>query len=193
MAYTTVADLKTYMGGISGSGDDTLLGDLIDQAKAIIDSKYNRTFEAAADSTRYFHAVEDVDGYTLLIDEDLCAITSITNGDGTTVSSSDYTVVPKNDPPWFEIRLKLSADTAWTYSTTPEDAISVVGKWAYSTTPPDDIVFLCLRMASWMYRARKGEYDRAQVSPTGQMLLPSKLVNEIEALRPKYARKALAR
>ena len=48
---------------------------------------------------------------------------TITNGDGTVITSTDYTTVPRNETPWYEIRLRRFSDYVWEYEDEPEDAI----------------------------------------------------------------------
>src|SRR3990167_11453039 len=96
--YATVAELKSYK-NITTTGDDTLLQDLLDDAQDILERAYQRLFEASADSTHYFDPTRDVRGRTLYFDDDLAAVTSITNGDGTVVTSSQYVLEPRNGTP----------------------------------------------------------------------------------------------
>lgn len=196
MAYTDVATLKAYMGGFddASSDDDALLSDIIDRVQAAIERHCHRTFEASADTTRYRDAVADVgDGCdeerrTLYLDTDLCAITSITNGDGTTVAASEYITLPTNRTPFYAIRLKQASSVAWTYSTSPENAIAIVGKHAWSTTAPDDIVHWTLRLAAWTYKQvdnYDGGTDRPMVSPDGVLRLPMAWPKDVlEGLKP---------
>lgn len=201
MAYATVAQLKTYMGGFEDADAalDTHLTNLIARVQAAIDRYCHRSFEASADSTRYFDAVKDVghgDGSvddaeamrTLYLDEDLCAITSITNGDGATIASSKYITLPVNRTPWYAIRLRIDSDVAWTYDTTPEKAIAIVGKWSYSTAAPDDVVHVTLRLTAWIYKQVENYQpglDRPVVSPDGVMLLPANWPADVlAALQP---------
>ena len=158
MAYTTAALVKTYL-SISGSGDDTLIGDIVTRSQKIIDAYCRRTFEASGDTTRYFDPTIDVVGRTLLLDADLCAITTLTNGDGNVVSSGNYVKEPRNSTPYRALTLKSSATISWTYSTTPENSISILGKWAYSTAAPDDIVHATIRLASYLYRQKDNVRD----------------------------------
>lgn len=189
MAYATAAQLKTYL-GITSSGDDSLLSDLIDRAQAIIEQYTRRTFEAAADSTRYFDAAEDVDGATLLLDEDLCAITSIINGDGVAVASGEYVTEPRNETPYYAIRLLSSSNKAWEYTDDgdPENAISITGRWAYSTTPPNDIVHATIRLAAFLYRQKESnaDIDRPITTADGGMILPSAIPADVRALLDRY-------
>jgi hypothetical protein len=150
MAYSTTADVKTYL-GVTGSGDDTLIGTLVTAAQSAIDAYFRRTFEAS-DSTRYFDPTVDVRGRTLLLVADLCAITSVTNGNGNAVTL--YVTEPRNTTPYYALTIKSNAAENWTYSTTPENSIAVVGKWAYSATAPASIAHLCKWMAAAMYRGK---------------------------------------
>lgn len=186
--YTTTALLKTYL-GITGSNDDTLLGTLIDRAQAMIDSHCHRTFEASANTSRTFDAGRDVNGAVLYLDYDLCSINSITNGDGTTVTTSQYTTEPRNETPYYAIRLLSSAGIAWTYSTDPEDAITISGKWAYSENAPNDIVHVALRLAGYLYRQRDNaaDLDRAVIAGNAT-ILPAQLPSDIKAILAPYWR-----
>ena len=60
MAYTTTAIAKVYL-GLTSAADDTLIGTLIVRAQAMIDSYCHRTFEASADTTKYFDMRADTD------------------------------------------------------------------------------------------------------------------------------------
>jgi len=182
--YTDTTTLKRYL-GISGTADDTLLTELITRAQAIIDRWTGRTFEAATDTTRRFDAT-DPSGGALFFGADLCAITSIVNGDGTTLALTDYVTLPRNTTPYYGIALKRLGGVLWTYTTDPENAIAVTGKWAYSTTAPADIAGACVRLAAYMYRQKDnaGELDRAIVAGNAT-ILPGQIPNDVMlTLRP---------
>jgi len=117
MAYATAADLRAYIGA-TATTDDTQLGNAVTRAQTEIERQTHRVFEAAADTTRYYTPLyrrevlgdlED-DGRTLWLGADLCALTSITNGNGTAVSLSDVVTIDINVKPWYAIRLKDSAN-----------------------------------------------------------------------------------
>ena len=113
MAYATIQQVKQYL-GISATTDDALIKGLADRAQAVIDAYCHRTFEAGTDTTRTLDAVDDVDGDTLWLDEDLCAITSVTNGDSTTVTTSQYVTEPRNDTPYYARRMRSDSYVVWT-------------------------------------------------------------------------------
>lgn len=188
MAYTTAALVKTYL-GVSETTDDTLLGTLITASQAMIDAYCRQTFEASTDSTRYFDPTRDVEGRTLRLDYPLCAITSVTNGDSSAVTSGQYVKEPRNGSPWYALTLKADAAIAWTYSSAPENAITIVGKWAYSTSAPNDIAQIAIRLSAYLYRQRtnSSDLDRAVMGASG-ILLPAALPKDIETLLRPYRR-----
>lgn len=164
MAYATLDDLKAVL-GITASTDDALLARYLMQAQATIDRHCRRTFEASADATRTFDAVADVEGRRLWLDDDLYQITSITNGDGVAVSASSYVTAPRRVAPYYALDLKANSTISWTYTDTPEGAISIVGRWAYSLTAPADIEGATLMLASFYYNRRGTEgYAAVEVS-----------------------------
>ena len=188
--YCTAADLKTYLGIASANtDDDTLLTALISSAQAIIDTATGRTFEAAADTTRYFDAVHDVDGYELIFDADICAITTVTNGDSEAVASNEYTTKPRNETPYYAIRLLDSAQKSWTYTTDSEGAISVEGKWAYSESAPANIVHATKRLAAYLYRQKDNANDLDRALVVGNAtVLPSNLPSDVMTIIRPYIR-----
>jgi len=188
MAYTTTAALKTYL-GISDATDDALLATLIGAAQATIDAQTGRTFEAASDTVRKFDAVDDVQGRTLYFDSDCAAVTSITNGDGTTLTAGQYTTEPRRSAPYYAVTLLSSFDGGWTWGAAPENAIQVTGKWAYSATPPADIVQVCTRLAAFYYRQKDnmGEADRSIIA-NGATVLPVSIPSDVRALLAPYRR-----
>lgn len=174
MAWITASDVKTYL-NISSGTDDALLASLIVAAQSLLERTTGRTFEASVDTTRYFDAVEDVDGRTLYVWDDLCAITSVVNGDGVAVNASQYLTEPRHAPPYYALRLKIATGLTWTYTDSPENAIAITGRWGYAQTCPPDVRQACLDLVVYWYRRRGGDggaLDRPQVSPSGVTLFP---------------------
>lgn len=189
MAYITLAELKQYL-SIDTTTDDVLLEKLILSAQSAVDTYTKRTFEASADSTRYFHAINDVHDYTLMLDHDLVSVTTVTNGDATTVNSSYYVLLPTNYAPKYAIQLKWSSPVVWTYSDSPENAISVTGKWAYSLTAPADVQQATKRLAAWFYRQKdtSSDGDRAMTTDGGTVIIPGNLPKDVTQLLKAYIR-----
>ena len=190
MAYCGVDELKEYL-GVTGATDDAMLLTLLAAAQRTIDSYCARTFEATSDTVRTFDSQRDVDGYTLTVDSDLCAITSIVNGDGTTISNSHYVTEPRNTTPYYAIRLKASAGKVWTSTVAgdSENAITVTGKWAYSTSAPSDIAHVCKRLAAYIYRQKDnaGDLDRAVIAGNST-ILPAQIPSDIRLMLTPYKR-----
>lgn len=190
--YISVSGVKLFL-DISGATDDAHLGRLCDQANAEIEAFTVRKFSASADSTRYFDAIEDTDGLDLIFDEDIVAITSVTNGStsgGETVSGAKYTTLPRNESPYWGIRLKGSKDVAWEYTNDAEGAIVVVGKWAYSLTPPGDIVRAATRLVSFWYRQQNSQddIDRPIITADGTAIMPTAMPKDVTSILRRYVR-----
>lgn len=186
MAYCTNSDVKIYL-GISGSGDDTLLTSLCTRAQAMVDRYCNRTFEASSNTDRKFDAVRDTVLGVLFLNEDLASINTITNGDATTVTSGQYVTEPRAVTPYYAIRLLASANIAWTYTTDPENAITINGKWAYSTSAPADVVHATIRWAAYLYRQKDASTFDTTASPDlGVITVPQGIPADVEKLLAPY-------
>jgi hypothetical protein len=187
--YATLTQLKAYVGA-TDTADDVLLADCILRAQTWMERFTKRRFECPADSTRTFDGIHDVCGRELWLDTDLCAITSITNGDATSITPAQVVSEPRNTTPYYALTLKASSGLAWTYTTDPEDAIEVTGRWAYSITPPADIEQACVRLAAWLYRQKdsSADIDRPMVSADGATLLPTRIPSDVEAILRSYVR-----
>ena len=194
MAYASIAQLRAYL-GIDVNDDDPLMESLLTRAQSAIDQHVHRTFEATADSTKYFDAERDTSENYMVLDWtpyglDLCQITTITNGDGTTVASSAYVTNPRNYTPWYGVRFKLNSGLYWTYDQDPENAISITGRWAYSITAPADIVQATIRMAAYMYRQKDSNtFDVVAIPGAGVMEVPQGMPRDVTMLLRSYERK----
>jgi hypothetical protein len=138
--YCTLEDFRaakqatTPAGGIvAGTADGTLLLEYIREVSRNINGYTGRHF-APVIATRYFDAEADVDPGRHLLKVnpfDLLAVTSIANGDTTAVLPASYVFEPRNNPPYWAIRLKLLSGLVWLWTADKENAISVVGTWGY--------------------------------------------------------------
>ena len=187
MAYCTAAQVKTQR-DIRDDDNDTLIATLIPQAQQIIDAQCQRTFEAADDSTRYFDS-RAIRGQMLYLDDDLCSITSVTNGDLSQTTITDYVTRPRNDTPYYALKMKDTATEHW--EAVNDYEITIVGKWAYSTTAPDDIVRACIRLVAWMLQQRMSgsEPDKITFSESGFPLLPGSIPRDVLAMLTPYRRR----
>jgi hypothetical protein len=200
MAYCATSDVKAAHGvKDSDTTEDTVLGWFIPQAQQFIDTYTGRKFESTTDypssAIRYFDAAADVDGLVLYLDEDLASITTITNGDGTTVSSSDYVTEPRNEKPYDAIRLLASPGISWTYTTDAESSIAIDGEWCYSTDAPEDIMRACARLALWYYKQRNTDIDldRPLLTGDGLTIMPARVPRDVKVILDLYRKVRLAR
>lgn len=192
MAYTSVAQVKLYL-DISETDDDQLLGDLIDYAQKAIDGYTGRSFEASADSTRYFTVGVDTEGRMLYLDEDLADITSvITDADATsptTLATTDYITHPRNRTPYHAIEILGSSNNSWEYTDDPEGGISVTGKWAWSETAPNDIIHACNRLTAYYYRQKDaGVFDTTAIPDAGIIQIPQGIPRDVQLILNPYRR-----
>lgn len=190
MAYTTAAELKAYL-GISGADDDTLLTATIARAQSAIDRYTGRTFEYGTATERLFDASPaNIRGPVLWLDRECCVLGAIVNGDGVTVSASEYVTRPRNDAPFHAIQLKSSTNKMWTFVTDWEEAISVTAKWSYSTVAPDDIAQACIRWAAFMYRQKDAQMLDITAIDAGVAIRPVSMPGDVRVLLDPYRRVA---
>ena len=188
--YCSLADIKGYLNITStNTADDTVLENLVTSASRFIDSHTRRTFYARTE-TRYY-SLPEFD--TLWIDDDdLLTITTLTNGDGTTIASTAYTLTPANSTPKYAIKLKTSSGIYWQPASTGEitDIIGIAGTWGYSSTTPADIQQACLEIVSNEYRKRNGqnESSSATITAAGVVLSPVGIPSSAREILNSYRR-----
>jgi len=189
MAYANLTDIRRYL-GITSTDDDVLLSEMLDAATTAIDNATGRTFSAVTATARYFDATRDVDGALLHFDTDCCGITSVVNGDSVTITSAYYATEPRNVTPYYALRLTASSGYSWTYTTDPENAITITGYWAWSRTPPNDIRLACIRWAGYMYRQKDSQVYSVQsyVPDQGMIITPDDMPRDVVRLLRPYMR-----
>lgn len=196
MPYCTIDDVKNYL-GISGDGDNELLGFLISRAQKAIESKTDRIFEdPGADATRYFTVGVDTDGLALYFDQDIYKITTVKsnadNASPTTIASTDYITMPRNRKPYYGIKILTSSNEHWEYTDDPENGIQIIGRWAYSESPPDDIVQACVRFAAYLYRQKDAQvFDVTAIPEAGVITIPQGIPADVKLLIDPYIRPRL--
>lgn len=197
MAYITTDQLRDYIGATSHT-DDTQLGFMCGRAQAMVEAFCNRRFEATSDTTRFYNALDiryggNVDAVTntLLLDEDLAEVTTVVNGDGSSIPLNALVLLPTNMTPKYGIKIKMNTAYVWTYVGEPDTAIEVTGKFAYSITPNDDIVSATLRLGAYIYRQREGtpDTDRSIISSDGMILAAARIPSDIAVILDPYRRR----
>lgn len=181
--YVTAAEFKVYK-SITSSTDDATIADVLQAAQDSLDAFLNRIVLADSDTTHYFDiGGESIEGLTLYVSDagDLCSITSITNGDGTTVTTGQYTTYPKtlttNSPTIERVRLLSNSGVTWDYSTDYENAVAVTGKWGMwgdAANVPDAFRVSVMEIAAHMLEVRKSQvFDTVAVPDAGVITVPS--------------------
>lgn len=205
-AFVTLEDLRAYLSidvldvpsgeEDPNAKDDALLQDCIDRALTLIARLTKRTFLAPlseayphTETTRTFDAIEDVedDGVTLNFDQDLYALTTLTNGDA--VVETAYILKPKSGPPYDAVKLLASSGKVWTYDTDPEVAIEIKGVWAWGPCPAD-LMQAGIRLAAWIYRQKEvgPDLDRPIIAPDGSVVMPQRLPADVLEIVSGYRR-----
>jgi hypothetical protein len=167
--YATLADYKEYVpGGIlsTSAGDDDMINACLVAASRRIDQETGTWWYELSD-TRLFDVPKDLVRGILWLDVPCLSITTFTNGNGSTVSSTLYVTLPANSTPFTSIRLKQSMSFQWLPdgSGNYSQAISIAGTWGEcasgSTSVPSDLHMACLEIARALYGHRTG-----QIAPT---------------------------
>jgi hypothetical protein len=175
--YTTKAYVKAVInsrGLATDLTDDDVIAQLISAASTHFENETHRVFIAAS-ATRYFDTPTADDDRMLFIDE-CTGVTSVTNGYGGLIPSTEYLVLPVNSTPKYAIRLKASSSYSWELSTTGdrEAAITVVAPWGYSTACPSDVRSAVEAIVVNMYQSRRGQGADgiAQITAAGVIITP---------------------
>jgi hypothetical protein len=109
--------------------DDAVIVDLLEKASRDLDDMTGRQFYPSIE-TRLYDVPGDSD---LLLDADLLAVITLTNGDGAAISSANYVTRPNNDTPYYKVRLKGDSTVGWEADSDndTEQVISLLGWWGY--------------------------------------------------------------
>ncbi len=195
MSYITLAELKSYLGIASTkTGDDSLLEELIEQAQEEIDNHTHRrpkagwpvfegttgTFYYRSDDLYLLRETGDLEPHyswdsqtvsrgVLWLGRDCISVGTLTNGDGTVISSTGYWLEPRNGPPYSFVRLRTGE--SWIFQTDGE--INVAGTWGYSTAPPKEVKGWVKELAAYLYRLKDSQvFDVTAFPEAGVLQIP---------------------
>lgn len=187
--YTTrAAVLEMLRTNSTDAIDDTVVDALITAASRYIDTRTGRTFYSRTE-THYFDVPE---GRTLWLDDDLISVTTLTNGDGTVLTTTDYMLQPYNDAPYYAIKLKDISDVVWEVdsNSSAERVITLAGSWGFSATAPADISLACKLIAVSTYRNRFGENmtGAATITGAGVVVTPQDVPSLAAEIIRRYTR-----
>lgn len=128
----TIATLNDIRGHLQLADDDTAsdadLLKALQQASHLIESLTNRRYcphvESRIASIDKDHPTE------LILPDDLLSLTSLTNGDGTAISTDDIELVPQSDDMPASALVLINGES-FTYSESAVNAITINGTWGW--------------------------------------------------------------
>jgi hypothetical protein len=171
--YVTVEAMKAYglPKALNNEADDAVISMLIESASRDADHIMRRTFYPNP-GIHYFdtpmaNQTPPVGNYltsptnpadTIMFDDDLQVLTSITNGDGGILDPSTFVLLPYAGPPYNSVKLRPTAGVAWyTNLGDPLGAIQVSGTWGADISAPPDIQEAILMVVKNAYNRRYGD------------------------------------
>lgn len=184
-----ITDAGTGTHTITRANADTdLLQDAIDNAAAYIDGQTGKHFEAET-ATRYYQrdALDWKDRHLLVLDNWLLTVTALKNGDAseTAIANTEYWLWPRNETPYWGIRLKTNSATDWEFDT--DYWVSVAGTWGYSATCPADIKEATMHLAAFFYRRKDSQiFDTTAVPEAGVITIPQGIPVGVERIIKRY-------
>jgi hypothetical protein len=132
--YATLAEYKAYstargQTASTDATDDGAVVDLLEAASRYLDNKTRRQFFPTIETRLYDIPNDSI----LLLEQDLLAVITLTNGDATTITTANYNLMPANTSPYYAIRLNDISTVAWeaNSSGSGQQVISVNAWWGY--------------------------------------------------------------
>lgn len=181
----------------SKPADDVFIERLIERCSREFDGDTGRWFYSS-EQTRYFDLPK---GRSLKVDAPLLGVTTITNGDDTTIEATEYRLFPLNGINHDEIRLTQSTGVVWQMGSggDTEGVITVRGQWGYvdrSATDPESMAailnskaaVLALALAVYKRRYGVGTDGVATVTGAGVVITPRDKSPEYLAIVERYRR-----
>jgi hypothetical protein len=189
IAYCNVQDVKDRL-EITKTKWDIVLTGLCEAVSKRIDTYCRRSFQAAAEGTRYYDAF----GVTRLYVDDFTNITTLTV-DGVPWVATDYIKYPLNAPnlipPWpYEWLLVNPDGTKSSFSGGPS-AVTLTALFGFNAAVPsatnlEDIWDAAVEYAAWSFKRMQAAYqDSAGIPELGTMIYSKKMPTAVQiALKP---------
>lgn len=181
-SYATLAELKTRLGGVTGSTDDAALTNALAVASRGIEQVCGRQFNQASSAmARVFYARNP---QVALVDDFFTTSGLIIATDGgndgtyeTTLTTSDFQLEPLNGVvdgesgwPYFRIRA-VSGNWFW-FSTGVRAPLQVTAQWGW-TAVPVGVKEACLVVAEETFKLKDAPWGVAGVGEWGTMRVRS--------------------
>lgn len=109
--------------------DDNEIEDLLQSAARRVDDILGRVFYPRIQTMAYDAPDENI----IKFGDDLLSLTTLTNGDSTVLTSSDYILMPANSYPKHSIKLRDTSAYYWTTNSAGsiEQVVTALGYWGY--------------------------------------------------------------
>lgn len=135
--YATREIVQRTLDSASTAHDATLIDRAVASASRSVDQLCHVRGFWPETATRYFDWPDETQrrkSWRIWLDSDiLISVTSVTNGDGTTVTN--YLLEPVNaGPPYRAIEIDLSSSDVFSSGDTHQQAVTIVGLWGHSNT-----------------------------------------------------------
>jgi hypothetical protein len=179
--YVELLDLREYMSSTSdlGTSQDALLQNCLDWAESQINAYTRRNF-AGTGGTVYYNRFSQgqVRSQALYLDEDICSLVALQNGDGQSIPVGSVWLEPRNEGPPYRI-LRLKSSYVWVWNTDSDVIIS--GTFGFSTTAPDVIKAATLELAAYGFRSKDiGPLDVAGSPEMGEVKFPKGMPESVK-------------
>jgi hypothetical protein len=193
------ASLEEFLGQIEADSskpvDDVYIERLLERCSREWDGDTQSWFYAHTQTRRY----DLPRGRALCLDAPLLSVSSLTNGDGLAIASTEYNLTPYNGPHHTAVELLGSSNTSWQpgVSGDTRGVVYVAGSWGYvdrtSTDPESARVIgntktavLALALALYRKRYGVGTDGAATITGAGVVITPRDKSKEYWALVSLY-------
>lgn len=192
MAYPTLADLKAWM-GVPDASQDTPLGAAVAASIALFERACNRTFIAAS-AARPFQCRDPWvkrNYQQLSFFAECTSITSVVNGDGTTITAGQYWLLPEVAP-YDTINLLPSVGLVFTDVGQTSARIIVTALWGFAADVPPDVRYGMLELARALYEGSKqGQGGQVVTFGSSTTVVPGGLPEMVHEIQRQYERRGL--
>jgi hypothetical protein len=133
-AYVTRAEFIAWIASATATSvvDDPVIDEILEEASRYCDDTTGRHFYPLV-QTRLFDIPYDPHSDTLYLTDDLLSLTTLLNGDGTTIASSNLNLLNVNAYPLWGLQLADIATVTWQIDAagSRQQVLSVTGIWGY--------------------------------------------------------------
>lgn len=138
--YITRANFLTWQRSTSTDApDDSVIDQIVEQTSRLLDSVTGRKFYPSYKTNVYdIPPVNDYERDTLYLHDDLLSLTSLINGDGTTIAASNYVLKEISETPYWAIKLRNTSTVSWATDAngSSEQVLNAPGVWGWHKNYP---------------------------------------------------------